>query len=427
MSPATSDEKRSKFSFLIFLVILAVILAAIMAAVMFCDLKDHFCLLGLKEKSEVLKYLGVCMGGVLVAIQAVASHRRAKAMEDAVSAQAAAVEAQARMVKAQAAAVKQHAKANQHTERGLRQERLKDAIGHLGHDSMSVRIGSAYELFHLAKETSSYRYTVQDILCGHIKQTTCTRAYRRQFRTEPSVEVESILSLLFIDGHSVFAEVKADLSGSYLAGANLRNAHLEGANLTRACLSDAGLRGASLQGALLGATHLQFANLRGARLQGAVLHSAALQCADLSGAQCQGLSIYGAQLQAAKLDDAKLHGAKAWIDYVADDQKPPATNATSPDVSVGSRIPGFQVRIQLSVGEKSRIDKATFEGGMSQDRIDQLSVSLTKENKTLLRQRMSQHLDRPAQRKPREGSGILTGSYIDEEAEQWIRNYPKRS
>ena len=39
------------------------------------------------------------------------------------------------------------------TEQGQRQDRLKNAIEHLGHKSDSVRLGGAYELFHLAKDT----------------------------------------------------------------------------------------------------------------------------------------------------------------------------------------------------------------------------------------------------------------------------------
>ncbi len=70
-------------------------------------------LFGEDNKNEILKFLGIGMGGILLAIQAVLSYIRAKAMEDA--------------AKAQADATKQQAKANQNAEKGLRQERLKNA------------------------------------------------------------------------------------------------------------------------------------------------------------------------------------------------------------------------------------------------------------------------------------------------------------
>ena len=126
------------------------------------------------------------MGGVLLAIQAVLSYIRAKAMEDAANAQAGATE--------------QQAKANENAERGLRQERLKNAIEHLGHGSDSVRLGGAYELFHLAQETENLRQTALDILCAHIRRTTGETVYREKHESKPSEEIQSLLTLLFRAG-----------------------------------------------------------------------------------------------------------------------------------------------------------------------------------------------------------------------------------
>ena len=43
-------------------------------------------LLGLSQKSEILQFLGVSMEGLLIALQALAAHRRAQAMEETASA-----------------------------------------------------------------------------------------------------------------------------------------------------------------------------------------------------------------------------------------------------------------------------------------------------------------------------------------------------
>ncbi|MXY71289.1 MAG: pentapeptide repeat-containing protein [Acidobacteriia bacterium] len=378
---------------------LAAILVAIMVAVVFCDLNDHYGLLGVTTKPDALKFLGIAVGGVLVAIQALASHRRAGAMEGSMAAQADAV-------KAQTAAVNQQVKANLHTEAGLRQDRLKNAIGHLGADSMSMRLGAAYELFHLASDSSVYCHSAHDILCAHIRQVTSNEEYREQFRTEPSVEIQSLLSLLFIDRHRPFVNISANVCGSYLAGANLRNAELQGADLTGACLSEASLRGALLQGALLGSARLHFANLVGARLQGAILHFADLQCANLSGAQCQGASVYGAQMHEAKLHNAKFHGAKEWIDYVAEAHPPEGTSTVEVGSSLGSRIPGFEERIRASVGTQSQISSATFGGGLSVEMIDRLAACLTTEFEDQFRQKMDSHRWNPPRHRPPDGSGI---------------------
>ncbi len=119
--------------FQITLIVLLLSLVGIFVVVMYCENPNWiFNLLGIAKsgepKYEALKFLGIGMGGVLVALQALMSYKRAKAMEDTAQAQADAV---------------------LKTEQGQRQDRLKNAIEHLGHESDSVRLGGAYELFHL--------------------------------------------------------------------------------------------------------------------------------------------------------------------------------------------------------------------------------------------------------------------------------------
>ncbi len=142
------------------------LLLLIFLAVMFWDNPTWaFRRFGTCDKFEILKFLGISMGGVLFVLQVRASHRRARAMEKSATAQAKATE--------------QHARANRNTEQGQRQERLKNAIEHLGNKSQSVRMGGAYELFHLAEDTPQLRQTVFDILCGHIRRTTSEDEYRK--------------------------------------------------------------------------------------------------------------------------------------------------------------------------------------------------------------------------------------------------------
>ena len=124
-------------------------------------------LFGLDAKNETLTFLGIGMGGVLLALQALMSYRRAKALEDTANAQAEAA-------KAQAEATKEQAKANENTEKGQRQERLKNAIEHLGHPSESVRVAGTHELRLLARDSEEplFRRTVLDILIAHVRRTT---------------------------------------------------------------------------------------------------------------------------------------------------------------------------------------------------------------------------------------------------------------
>ena len=288
-------------------------------------------LLGTSPRRETLQFLGLAVGGVLIAIQSPASYRRASAMVDAVA--------------AQADIACQQVVASKHTERGQRQERLRSAIGHLGEASVSVRLGGAYQLFHLASDSKEFRRTALDVLCAHIRQTTRTEAYREGFKFEPSVEIQTLLKLLFIEGNRFFRGMPVDLHRSHLVGANLANAHLEGANLTEVKLAASLARGAHLQGALLRGSYLHWADLTGAHLQGAILHQSHLHCAVLRDSECQGASIGGASMQGGELDGTEFQSAKQWTDWVSSNQQSANAGVDRGERALGLRIPTFRERI----------------------------------------------------------------------------------
>ncbi len=84
--------------FLIFqygLVGLLVVLVTLFSSVMFCETCTEWVgqRLGLYTKNQILKFLGIGMGGVLLALQALMSYKRAKALEDTAKAQAEAAKA----------------------------------------------------------------------------------------------------------------------------------------------------------------------------------------------------------------------------------------------------------------------------------------------------------------------------------------------
>lgn len=275
---------------------LLALLLCIFLAIMWSEAIEKYVagLLGLNNKSDLLKFNGFAMGGLLVALQALASHRRALAMEESAA--------------AQARATREQAQANLNSERGQRQQRLKNAIEHLGYESDSVRLGGAYELFHLAHDTVDLRQTVLDILCVHIRRTTGEATYRQRHASAPSEEVQSLLSLLFVLEHDVFQGLFINLQGSWLNGADLVEARLEKARFVGACLQGVELRGAHLEGAMLAETCMQKAVLLGAWLQQAVLSAADLREVDLRSAHLEGATLQRVNLQEANLNGANLQG-----------------------------------------------------------------------------------------------------------------------
>ena len=395
---------------LLSLLIILLILLGIVFVVVLCfeNPKRIFNLLGVSEKEqpkyEALKFLGIGMGGILVALQALMSYKRAKAMEDTAS----------------------------HTEQGLRQERLKNAIEHLGHEKDSVRLGGAYELFHLAEDNKDLKKTAFDMLCLHIRQTTGEDEYQKKHKYKPSEEVQSLLTLLFVQEHEVFKDLQINLQGSWLNGADLREArlekailtegHLQGANLSWAHLQGADLYWARLQGIFLIQAHLQGANLSWAHLQGTHLIQARFQGSNLSWAHLQGAHLSGtyllgvdlrkAHLQGAFLDKARLQGASLDEAHLQG-----ATNL--------AWVPSFRDRIRNQIGKDTDLSGAIFAGELTTEEVDSLVEGLSEEKANELREKLEPHVDRDPSNELPEGSSAITGAYTAEEAEQWIAEYEK--
>ena len=435
--------------FQITLIVLLIFLVGVFVVVMcFEDPKRIFKLLGVSgsenPKYEVLKFLGIGMGGVLVALQALMSYKRAKAMEDTAKAQADAASAQADAAQAQARATEEQARANENTEQGLRQERLKNAIEHLGHERDSVRLGGAYELFHLAEDNKDLRKTAFDMLCLHIRQTTGEKEYQGNYKSKPSEEIQSLLTLLFVQDHEVFKGLQINLQGIWLNGANLRKARLAKAVLSGTYLQGCDLHGAYLQGAdlhgaylprgTLSGAYLQGADLREAHLQGTGLFAARLQGANLVGAHLQGTRLYLARLQGARLGGAHLQGAGlvgAHLQgadlYAARLQGANLVGAHLQGVGGEYLIPldSFGDHIRNQIDKETDLSGAIFAGGLSTRDIYSIIEDLSDEKANELREKLEPHIDQPISNELPEDSGAITGAYTKEEAEEWIAEYEK--
>ena len=395
------------------LICILIALLTIFIAVMFFESIEvnsgH--LFGLSEKNKILTFLGLAMGGVLLALQAAIANKRAVAMEKAAN--------------AQAEAAKQQAKANQNTEQGQRQERLKTAIEHLDSSSDSVRLGGIYELFHLAEDTLEWRRTVLDILCAHIRRITCEKAYQDKYQREPSEEIQSLLTLLFVQEHTVFKGHRANLEGTWLNGANLRNARLQGANLFNTRLQSAHLDDAQLQGAKLTRAKLQSAWFSNASLLGAELDQALLQLSWLDGAQLQGAYLPNANLQVANLFNAQLQGAILTGTLL---QGALFENTFFQGVTCLSDSRSFKENIENRVGKNPEflpLSSAIFSGCVgSRETVEIYTEGMPAEQVDLLWGGIREGVGEPISYDPPEDDGVITEPpYTQNDAERWITEY----
>ena len=243
-----------------------------------------------------------------------------------------------------------------------------------------MRLGGAYELFHLAQDTESLRQTVLDILCAHIRRTTGEAVYREKHESKPSEEIQSLLTLLFVQEHEVFKGLNINLQGSWINGSNLLGARLVKAALTGAILRKTILGRAKLQNAILMGAHLQEAILDSAHMQGVVLIGAQMQHSNLTEARMQGSLLGETNLDEAKLENTQLQGIGS-ISNIGDPRRGISTQ--------------FEVMIRESIGKHSDLSGMVFGSGPSQADVN-----------TLVRD-----------------GGAITGAYTKEEAEEWIAEY----
>ena len=383
--------------------------------------------LGEDDKTTALAYIGSGMAGVLVALNSVAAHRRAEAMQEAARAQADATEAQA--------------KANKQTEDGRRQERFKNAIEHLGHESAAVRLGGRYELYNLARDTAELRRTVLDFFCNYIRQATSEVNYQEKHSTKPSSEIQELLTLTFVREPDVFGELRVDLEGSWLQGADLRkarlwNVNLRGAHLCHAYLCDAHLERADLSGADLRAASLRKASLREAclfqaRMHGCNLSEAKLQGASLWCAQLPAACLWEAQAQGANLDGAEMLGADLRYAGMQGTYLPrlklqgAMLDCVTFRGAEGS-IPWsrFAERINRLIGERTNLSGVDLYGGITQEQVENLIKELIghcEESKGALYDRLMAHTQsRDDSREPPTNTHVCTASYQREVASRWI-------
>ena len=370
--------------------------------------------LGLYNKAETLKYMGIGAAGLLVALNALMSYKRAREMEEV-------ARTQANAAAEQAMAAAEQARARRDAELGRRHQRLHFGVEHMGHESVAVRLGGAYELFHLAQDTEALRQPVLDILCSHIRHTTEQDTYRRRHRSKPSEEVQGLLNLLFASPSGICNGLRIDLQGSWLNGATLCAAYLCGANLAEARLRGADLVGAQLQGADMSWAHLHMAGLSWAKLQGADLVGARLDGANLSRAHMQGADLarsmlhgaslsqtrlqgaflVGAHLQGADLSEAQFQGVRSFVEY--------------PDT--------FVRRVTESVGEETDLSGVVFSGGLTSEEMDSVLDGVHHETATTLREKLTSHVGGKITYELPEHSGAVIGTYTEEDAEKWIAEY----
>ena len=248
-----------------------------------------------ENKREIIKMIGLGIGGALAVIGTVVLNRRADAMAKSAAA----------MAKSAAATVKN----NELIEKGHIDERFKAAIESLGHAAASVRIAAFHQFYNLAKGSldKDFVKSIFDILCSHLRQITSDDDYRNgKGQDKPTEECQSLLDVLFKNPQNIFSGVEAQLRGVHLVGANFWKANLHGVVFS----------GANLRGADFWKSELNHAIFADAKLQGARFVHAKADNAYFGRADVEGAIFNFAYLRDAVFQDDVKHLDKAYFSYI---------------------------------------------------------------------------------------------------------------
>jgi uncharacterized protein YjbI with pentapeptide repeats len=229
-------------------------------------------------------------------------------------------------------------------------ERFSDAVEHLGHEDLNVRLSGIYALERIARDSRRDHDHVIEVLSAYLRvrapwteepgfpggkradiagamdaigrRITRHDRERGRYRLDWTDLREGKYTFQNYDG---FLLTNAHLEGAGLVGtdfsrANLDDAHLEGVQAAGTSFRGAHLVGAYLEGANLIAADFRNAELRSTRFDGAslenvlfddtVLEDVHLERATITGSTLRGATLHGAHLEGANLVEAELDGTR---------------------------------------------------------------------------------------------------------------------
>ena len=232
--------------------------------------------LGLTDKNDKLKFIGLGISGALATIGAIAISRRANAQVEN----------------------------NKLIEKGHIEDRFKSATENLTNKHSVVRISAFHQFYYLAKHhhVDDFRKNIFDVLCAYLRNMTSKKIYIEETGKEkPTEECQTLLDVLFkSDDKSVFGKFRADLRAAHLAGVNFANANLANADFTDAYLPKADFEKANLPSA----------NFWRANLEGSIFIDAKLWRANFEEANLVKSNFYCANLKNTKFIRANLEDAR---------------------------------------------------------------------------------------------------------------------
>jgi uncharacterized protein YjbI with pentapeptide repeats len=245
---------------------------------------------------EILKTIGIFIGGGLGLYSIYLGYKRAVAMEK--NAEAANKTAEANLKNAQAAEDKQIT------------ERYSKAIEQLGKQEYYVQLGAIYSLERIAKDSDKDYWNIIEVLTTYIREES-QKSYSQSLQAALTVIIRRNKNYGLGEELPInFTKVNLknlDLTGVDLKGANFSEANLEGANFSKTNLEGANFSKASLRNA-----NFSEANLQNVDFRQTLLFGVNFSYANLKNANFQERYIININFSNANLSNANFVNAITW-------------------------------------------------------------------------------------------------------------------
>lgn len=282
-----SSRNISETQIIIFIII-ALLSILIVISIYFDQISFYLFNENYKYRGEFIKISVTIFGGILIGLGLRINYLRTISIGKQTENQTKQTENQIKQIKIQGDQILKIAEQNELTRKGQIDERFNNAIEHLGVKSSAIILGGIYTLHRIALEDESYRFTVFNILCSFIRETTSQLDDLEKLPTKnksnhkPSIVIQTIIDLIFKsygNVNNIYSLYQADLSNSKLYYADFK--------------------GAILNEAIFNNTELQNANFLKAHLKRTKFTNSQLQNANFSNAQLNHISFYNSQLTSA--------------------------------------------------------------------------------------------------------------------------------
>lgn len=254
---------------------------------------------------EVIKLIGLTIGGGFVCWGLFLNRKRTQAFEKQVKNQSRQLDSIQKQLETQQAQLKI-------TELGQVEERFKNALEHFANPNMSVCLGAIYSFYRISQEQKNiYREQIHSIFCAYIRDITTVSP------TNIVESINTIFKLLFEQHNNTYAlwkDLRVDFRKINLPKLVLKDVFIEDVDFSNAYLDDLSIENAILKNVNFSECQLNRASFKRVKMENVLFCGASMNDVKFINHQNEKASMENINFKKAILTNAEFHGIQ-FLDY----------------------------------------------------------------------------------------------------------------